>query len=363
MSWWARWKANTPTKRTRRRRPAVRRTTSVCSTALWKASRFKSQNGWWCQLDEWKFLWRIFDFSFKNGTRSSLTFSNQRVREIERDNQILLSKIMKSGPNAGDGLHEVGNSARKVCLTFIVLFNVSVLNFASKLFEVFQSFLEVFFDWSCLIVWSNFPSRLKDLSSNPHPKSTAKSNKARSTTRIVSLSRSSTKSPLAARKSTRQQSYKISSIVLLAITNLFRKCFTNFPSVDVIKIYEWKTDRWAFLSLLPALFQRSFPQLIVPGWKLSAQPRTSRKISVHSHVESMKFVLIRTVSNGKRGCFPECWLEKFFFSFSFSFEQHTKVKEKVCSKRQDRNTTQDVIEKLTKSTSRVISKRHQQKKD
>ncbi|CAO1421648.1 unnamed protein product, partial [Diamesa tonsa] len=39
---------------------------------------------------------------YKNGTRSSLTFSNQRVREIERDNQRLLSKIMTSGP-AGDG--------------------------------------------------------------------------------------------------------------------------------------------------------------------------------------------------------------------------------------------------------------------
>ncbi|CAO1421658.1 unnamed protein product [Diamesa serratosioi] len=39
---------------------------------------------------------------FKNGTRSSLTFSNQRVREIERDNQRLLAKIMTSGP-AGDG--------------------------------------------------------------------------------------------------------------------------------------------------------------------------------------------------------------------------------------------------------------------
>lgn len=42
-------------------------------------------------------------FSFKNGTRSSLTFSNQRVRDIERDNQNLLKKIMKHGPS-GDGV-------------------------------------------------------------------------------------------------------------------------------------------------------------------------------------------------------------------------------------------------------------------
>lgn len=36
---------------------------------------------------------------FKNGTRSSLTFSNQKMRDIERENQILLAKIMKRGPS------------------------------------------------------------------------------------------------------------------------------------------------------------------------------------------------------------------------------------------------------------------------
>lgn len=35
---------------------------------------------------------------YKNGTRSSLTFSNERVREIERHNQLLLKKIMQNGP-------------------------------------------------------------------------------------------------------------------------------------------------------------------------------------------------------------------------------------------------------------------------
>jgi hypothetical protein len=39
---------------------------------------------------------------FKNGTRSSLTFSNQRVEEIERENKHLLDKIMRNGPG-GDG--------------------------------------------------------------------------------------------------------------------------------------------------------------------------------------------------------------------------------------------------------------------
>ncbi|XP_070503302.1 uncharacterized protein hmw [Chironomus tepperi] len=36
---------------------------------------------------------------YKQGTRSSLTFSNQRVKEIERDNRILLEKIMRNGPS------------------------------------------------------------------------------------------------------------------------------------------------------------------------------------------------------------------------------------------------------------------------
>lgn len=41
-------------------------------------------------------------FRYKNGTRSSLTFSNQRVDEIERENKLLLDKIMRNGPG-GDG--------------------------------------------------------------------------------------------------------------------------------------------------------------------------------------------------------------------------------------------------------------------
>jgi hypothetical protein len=40
----------------------------------------------------------------------SLTFSNQRVREIDRANQILLEKIMRSGPS-GDGNKQGSSSA------------------------------------------------------------------------------------------------------------------------------------------------------------------------------------------------------------------------------------------------------------
>lgn len=48
---------------------------------------------------------------YKNGTRSSLTFSNQRVQEIERDNKSLLKKIMKSGPSREVEVLKAGGSA------------------------------------------------------------------------------------------------------------------------------------------------------------------------------------------------------------------------------------------------------------
>ncbi|CAG9808014.1 unnamed protein product [Chironomus riparius] len=54
---------------------------------------------------------------YKNGTRSSLTFSNQRVKEIERDNRILLEKIMRNGP-LGDSFvkqqSRINNQRKKV---------------------------------------------------------------------------------------------------------------------------------------------------------------------------------------------------------------------------------------------------------
>ncbi len=40
---------------------------------------------------------------FKNGTRASLTFSNERVRQIDRDNQKLLRKIMDNGRTSNSG--------------------------------------------------------------------------------------------------------------------------------------------------------------------------------------------------------------------------------------------------------------------
>lgn len=35
---------------------------------------------------------------FKNGTRRSCTFSNEQIRQIERENKILLAKILNQGP-------------------------------------------------------------------------------------------------------------------------------------------------------------------------------------------------------------------------------------------------------------------------
>lgn len=40
----------------------------------------------------------IFDFRFKNGTRRSCTFTNEQMRQIERENRILLEKILSNGP-------------------------------------------------------------------------------------------------------------------------------------------------------------------------------------------------------------------------------------------------------------------------
>lgn len=38
---------------------------------------------------------------FKNGTRLSCTFTNEQMRQIERDNRILLNKILAQRPNSG----------------------------------------------------------------------------------------------------------------------------------------------------------------------------------------------------------------------------------------------------------------------
>ncbi len=39
-------------------------------------------------------------FRYKNGTRASLSFSNDQMREIERSNRILLSKILSQQPSS-----------------------------------------------------------------------------------------------------------------------------------------------------------------------------------------------------------------------------------------------------------------------
>lgn len=53
---------------------------------------------------------------YKNGTRKSLTFTNERMREIERENYILLQKIMScsNGPSKSHFSYNV--SERDVCL-------------------------------------------------------------------------------------------------------------------------------------------------------------------------------------------------------------------------------------------------------
>lgn len=60
-----------------------------------------------------------------------MTFSNQRVREIERQNQLLLEKIMKNGPS-GDGLYKRDNLGFKV--SFISKPRLKVFNFVSENF-------------------------------------------------------------------------------------------------------------------------------------------------------------------------------------------------------------------------------------
>lgn len=60
-----------------------------------------------CGFKEEKFIFR-----YKNGTRASLTFSNQRMEEIQRENRHLLEKIMRNGPS-GDGFSKKQGS-RKV---------------------------------------------------------------------------------------------------------------------------------------------------------------------------------------------------------------------------------------------------------
>lgn len=48
---------------------------------------------------------------FLNGTRKSLTFTNDKMREIERENRILLQKILKQGSNCGDTLKKSSSTS------------------------------------------------------------------------------------------------------------------------------------------------------------------------------------------------------------------------------------------------------------
>lgn len=66
------------------------------------------------------YLFKVFLYHFiigivlryKNGTRKSLTFTNERMREIERENYILLQKIMScsNGPSKSHFSYNVRKS-------------------------------------------------------------------------------------------------------------------------------------------------------------------------------------------------------------------------------------------------------------
>lgn len=63
--------------------------------------------------------------SFKNGTRRSCTFSNERVRQIERENRILLRKILTHGPSYTIGLNSKQQLAQVNYLHKTICFSVS----------------------------------------------------------------------------------------------------------------------------------------------------------------------------------------------------------------------------------------------
>lgn len=58
--------------------------------------------------------------SYKNGTRKSLSFSNERMREIERTNRILLKKILSKGPTQR---RQLAGATLQVGLNCMVLFS------------------------------------------------------------------------------------------------------------------------------------------------------------------------------------------------------------------------------------------------
>lgn len=70
-------------------------------------------------------------------------------------------------------------------------------------------------------------------------------------------------------------------------------------------------------------FQRRLPICLgFPAWKLSC--RTAELSSANFLVacdESMKSRLIRSESNGKRGCFPRNWIKDSFFFINFTSER------------------------------------------
>lgn len=54
---------------------------------------------------------------YKNGTRKSLTFTNNEMRDIERQNRILLQKILDKGPSYTNLTARRGNSASSISVS------------------------------------------------------------------------------------------------------------------------------------------------------------------------------------------------------------------------------------------------------
>lgn len=55
-----------------------------------------------------------FSVRFKNGTRRSCTFTNEQMRQIERENRILLNKILAQKPSSAASVGSAQRSAYQV---------------------------------------------------------------------------------------------------------------------------------------------------------------------------------------------------------------------------------------------------------
>lgn len=155
---------------------------------------------------------------FKNGTRSSLTFSNQKMRDIERENQILLTKIMKRGPSRDIDVPKGPGSA--VSLKSIRFFH---------------------FHW---LLGLSSVSRINDRHSNPLLKSIAARNSNKLTTKIRFWNGNWTKLPRVASKSDSPKKSNLNFVQIyfgnheFIVQSLFEIRFAS----EMNKKCEWKLE-------------------------------------------------------------------------------------------------------------------------